>query len=358
MKSSRNALFISSMALVIATLSWALVYYGRDEFKLTAERRDDDIPTRSALSLAEGYAVVRISAESQAASGIVTATLAAARCAASAEVYGLVLNPQNLLELRGQYLAAAAEIRGLRAASGNSRSDFERMQQLFADDRNISARALAAAEAQWQTDQARLAAAEQNAASLQDRLQLAWGPQLARWAAVTGSTPLDALAAQREYLLQMSFPAELQPLAGNASLTLVPTAPAANPRHGPRSARYLSVAPQSDPTLPGATYLYLVQDPGLRYGMRVVGQLPLGGKARSGVIIPSTAIVWHGGQAWAYLKQDQGRFLRKPVATREAMGNGWFTDTGFVPGDQVVISGAQLLLSEEQKFQIRNENED
>ena len=358
MKSSRSSLIIAAMALIIAALCWALVYYGRDEFKLTAERRDDDIPTRSALSVDDGYAVVRISAESQTASGIVTAALAAARSAASAEVYGLVLNPQHLLELRAQYQAAAAEIRGLRAASGNSRGDYERMQQLFADDRNISARALAAAEAQWQTDQARLAAAEQNAASLNERLQLAWGPQLARWAVTTGSTPLDALATQREFLLQMSFPAELQPLAGRASLTLVPTVASASSGRGPRSARYLSVSPQSDPTLPGATYLYLVEDPGLRLGMRVVGQLPLGGKARQGVMIPSTAIVWHGGQAWAYLKQDQGRFLRKPVSTREAMGSAWFVDAGFAPGDQVVVSGAQLLLSEEQKFQIRNENED
>ena len=69
-------------------------------------------------------------------------------------------------------------------------------------------------------------------------------------------------------------------------------------------------------------------------------------------------MVWHGGKAWAYVKDEDDLFVRKEVSTAQELASGWFDATHFQPGDEVVVSGAQLLLSEEQKFQIRNENED
>jgi hypothetical protein len=92
--------------------------------------------------------------------------------------------------------------------------------------------------------------------------------------------------------------------------------------------------------------------------MRVVGQVKSGAKPREGVIIPASAVVWHGGKAWAYVKEGADKFERKLVPTSQEMGNGWFAAEGFESDDEVVVSGAQLLLSEELKFQIRNENED
>src|SRR5262249_42178958 len=125
-----------------------------------------------------------------------------------------------------------------------------------------------------------------------------------------------------------------------------------------RPARFVSTAPQTDATLPGVTYFYLVAGQGLRIGMRVAGQLKLGGNVREGVIVPGAAGVWHGGKAWAYVKEGADLFVRREVSTADERGSGWFDATHFETGDQLVVSGAQLLLSEEQKFQIRNENED
>lgn len=358
MKPSRSNLIIAVMAVVIAVLTWALAFYARDELRLSVGHRDDNIAAHSAVTVDDGFAVVRVSVESQKASGIVTAELEAARSDAAAEVYGVVLNPQPLLDLRGRYLAAVAEVRGLTAVNANSRAEFERLKKLFDDDRNISERALLSAESQWQGSQARLTAVEQSTATLLDELHIGWGPLLARWAGEANSAALDALATQRAFLILITLPHELHRLAGRASLTVAP----AFLRSGQRPARFVSASPQTDATLSGATYFYLVEDPGLRSGMRLVGQIKLGsGKPREGVegvIVPSTAVVWHGGKAWAYVKDDAGRFVRKPLATGQEMGKGWFAGEGFESGDHVVVSGAQLLLSEELKFQIRNENED
>jgi hypothetical protein len=76
-----------------------------------------------------------------------------------------------------------------------------------------------------------------------------------------------------------------------------------------------------------------------------------------GVLVPNQAIAWHGGMAWIYVKTKPDTFLRKPVASDIELDNGWF-DNSLTPGTEVVIRGAQLLLSEEFKFQIKNENDD
>jgi hypothetical protein len=55
------------------------------------------------------------------------------------------------------------------------------------------------------------------------------------------------------------------------------------------------------------------------------------------------------------------QFIRKPISTDTEVdsGNssGWFNQ-GIDKNSEVVISGAQLLLSEEFKYLIKNENED
>jgi hypothetical protein len=162
------------------------------------------------------------------------------------------------------------------------------------------------------------------------------------------------LAQQREVLAQITLPYDLQTQAGKVPISLAPVSVPGEAR----SARFISAAPQTDAMLPGVTYFYVVGAQGLRVGMRVAGQLKLGSKMREGVVVPSAAVVWHGGKAWAYVKEEDDLFVRKEVSTSQELANGWFDAGHFQAGDEIVVSGAQLLLSEEQKFQIRNENED
>jgi hypothetical protein len=353
-KVSRATVVIAAMALVIAALSAALVYFARDELRLRATRPEEAIPTVSAVKDDDGFAAVKVSAASQKASGIQTAALQEATSASAAEVYGVVVNLQALYELRGKYLAALAERRGLRAVAANSHNEYERLRTLFADDRNVSERAVQAAEAQWKSDEARVQGAEQAAESIRDELRAAWGPAITAWAIDPNEPRFASLAAQRAVIVQLAFPADLQGSAARVRVAITPVAS----RGAPLPARYLSPAPRTDASLPGATYFYLVDGQSLRTGMRVAGRLPLSNKQREGVAVPEAAVVWHGGRAWAYVREEPTTFVRKPVSTAEEIGNAWFNAEGFEPGEEVVVAGAQLLLSEELKFQIRNENED
>lgn len=354
MKLSRSSVIIAVMAVVIAVLAWAVVYFARDEFNLTATRAEDEIPTRSAIAEKEGFATVKVSPASQKASGIVTAPLQAARSEATAEVFGVVVNLQPLYELRGKYLAGMADMRGLRAGLASSQAEYERVKKLYADDRNVSQRVLQTAEAQWRSDRARLQAAEQSAQILRETIRLSWGAVITQWVTTNSTGEFEALDARRRVVVQITLPQELGMAAAKAPVTIAPV----SARSAQRTAHYLSDAPQSDSMSSGATYFYLVDGHGLRTGMRVVGRINLGDAAQSGVAVPEAAVVWHGGRAWTYVKEDVSTFVRKPVSTVQEAAGGWFNPDGFEKGEQVVVSGAQLLLSEELKFQIRNENED
>jgi hypothetical protein len=181
-----------------------------------------------------------------------------------------------------------------------------------------------------------------------------WGEAVTGWATNPDSQTMRALLQQSAFLVQLVFPYDLPRATVRGKIAVAP----ATAREYLHAASFVANSPQVDPAFPGETYFYLVSGSGLRAGMRVVARISMGGAPVSGVIVPATAVVWHAGKAWAYVKDDEQTFARHEVATTDEMGAGWFNAAGFDEDDKVVVSGAQLLLSEELKYQIRNENED
>lgn len=350
---------IALLSAVIVVLSWTLVYFARDELRGESGHQEEEIETPNTAGVEDGRAIVQATAQSQAASGIQTRPLAAGTSEAMLEVHGLVMDLQPLAETRGRYLAAVAEARALRAGVTAAESEFRRMEALYQDDRNVSEQALRAAEGRYRGEQARLAAAEQAAASLLDALRGQWGTTISGWAKDADSQVLQSLLDQRAFLVQLVLPYQLprDRIKGTVSVSPVMA------RENQRAARYVADSPRVDTALPGETYFYLVEGGGLRAGMRVTARISLGGDRLDGVVVPASAVVWYAGKAWAYVRQDPETFARHEVSTAQELDGGWFNATGddgagFRAGDQVVVSGAQLLLSEELKYQIRNENED
>lgn len=354
MKLNRSHAVVGAMAAVIALLIWALIYYARDEFGAAPEERDEAIETASTAGVEGGRPVVRVSPESQKASGIAVDALRPGSSEAAVEAYGMVMNLQPLAEMRGRYLAAAAEARALRAVVAASESEFRRMELLFKDDRNVSEQAVRAAEGRYRSEQARQLAAEQTASSLRDSIRSSWGDTIAGWAANPDSQAMQALLQQSSFLVQLVLPYDLPRSAIRGRISVAPAAS----RENARSARFVADSPQVDPALPGETYFYMADGGGLRAGMRILARVGLGGAAVPGVIVPPAAVVWHAGKAWVYVKDDERTFARHEVSTAQELDGGWFNAGGFGADDEVVVSGAQLLLSEELKYQIRNENED
>ncbi len=93
-------------------------------------------------------------------------------------------------------------------------------------------------------------------------------------------------------------------------------------------------------------------DHALRPGMAVMAYLPQRGAAAEGVVVPRASIVRFGAAAWAYLQTAPDKFTRRRVVLERPASEGWFT-ASLRCGERIVVTGAQALLSEEQKAQIQ-----
>ena len=59
------------------------------------------------------------------------------------------------------------------------------------------------------------------------------------------------------------------------------------------------------------------------------------------------------------MQSSENKFFRKSIETNTESSNGWIVKENQIKeNDLIVINGAQLLLSEEFKYQIKNENDD
>lgn len=346
---------IALQAALIVALFWALVYFAQDEYEEYAQEEvEEEIASASSVSSDAGAAVVSITTQVQQQSGIATAPLAAASHRPALTSFGTAVDIQPLLEQRTRYLAALAEAEVARTALAASRQEHQRLLQLNQDNRNVSDRAVAAAEAVWKEHAARQHAADTQAASIRDSMRQQWGTTLATWATAADAAPLASLLQQREALLRITLPFDMPAPQAGSTLLVEP----AGSRGKAVKASFVSVAPQSDSSLQGNTYYYRAPAVDLRAGMRVSAHYSVGKSDGKGVIVPSDAVIWYANQAWVYQRDGAERFVRRPVSTEQEAGNGWFNAGDFRPGDEVIVRGAQLLLSEEFKYQIKNENED
>ncbi|MCF7971490.1 MAG: hypothetical protein K9L22_10055, partial [Methylococcaceae bacterium] len=127
------------------------------------------------------------------------------------------------------------------------------------------------------------------------------------------------------------------------------------------SARFISNAPISDITQQqtGAPYFYLSDSAFNGHHQRVTAQIPTQEAPIAGVIIPASALVWHLGQTFVYTKIDNEHFKRIQIKQKKLINTGnYFIQQSLEQGDILVISGAQMLLSEEFRNQIPAEDDD
>jgi hypothetical protein len=118
-------------------------------------------------------------------------------------------------------------------------------------------------------------------------------------------------------------------------------------------AQLLGPAPSVDPQMQGRGFLLLLSSNsvGLAPGAAVTGYLTLPGDQRTGVLLPRSAVVRFGGTTWIYRQDSDESFVRQNVQLDTPLAKGWFVAAGLKPGDKVVTTGAQQLLSEELKGQ-------
>lgn len=322
---------------IIAVVAVAALIFGYLEMskERAAEReREKPVASESKVSRnASGEIVIAIDGEAQKRIALKIAALAPMQLEHEVKGYGRVLDPAPLSSL-------VAELISARVAAEASQKELERLKVLSSQD-NTSARALQTAEATAQRDRALADSARQHSL-------VAWGSAIADRAAL--SDLVQSLATGEKALVRIDLLAgeflKTQP-SGARLFTL-------SDENNAVEAEFIGTAPAVDAQTQGQGFLFLVKSrqPGFVAGAALLGYLKITGEAQNGVVIPRAAVTRFNGKPWIYLQTGADTFLRREISLERPLAEGWFAAQDMKPGDRVVVGGAQLLLSEEQKYQI------
>jgi hypothetical protein len=343
--------FINSIAIVVLQ---SLVAWHAALMPARAAAEPQERATEARRDLVNGMPVVRLDDDVQRDSGIAVSILEAVSQRAETPAYGEVLDIQPLLEQRAAYNQVLAERRMVAAALEASHQDYERLRTMREQQRYVSEQDLVSVKAKWEGDQAHADGVEAKLRDLRSQLVQRWGAQLTSWTLDGGAESFDRLVSRRQVLLLISLRAG-DTLPEHTDVIYVG-------RDGDR-ARYVradlvSPAPATDPAFQGETWFFRADAGTFRSGMHVDAAIPAGEAATRGVSVPVDAIVWQGGSPSVYVQLDDERFVRRILSTYSESGNTWFVSGALQPGERIVVTGAQMLLSEELRAQIPEEHDD
>lgn len=350
----KSVLIILTLFGIGALLIFAFIE-GRKELALERER-ERPIRAPSRLSTQDGERVVTLDRTTRDKSGIVVAPLDAISHQEALKAYGVVVELQNFIDLRSRYAAAKAQAGKTEAALETSRKTYERLKGLYENNRNISDKALQAAEGTWRSDRADAEAAQETLHTLENTGRQQWGEALAG-GLFEGASAVERLMRQQDRLVQITLPV-------GSALSPPKTASVQTAEGGWTSAHLISPSPRTDPRIQGISFFYSAPaQTGLLPGMNVLASLPVGSR-KKGVVVPASAVVLWEGTASVYLQKEADRFVRRAVPTdvpltsesalpARSQKEGWFVAKSLSAGDRLVVVGAQLLLSEELRAQIQ-----
>lgn len=310
-------------------------------------RADDDeeekpiTSTTARLSRdAAGHVFIAIQPAAQKEIGIATEILKATVRPIEIEAYGFIVDPAPLLKLNSDLLSAQAAL----DAAG---AQYRRTSRLYAEQKNASLRDLQTAQAAYLTDRSQLEA-------LRQQLRNDWGAEVARLNPDGRSQLVNALIERQEAMARVTVPVgdQLDGTPRTARIIVL------GHERQPLTAQAVYAAPMVVPSLQGQAFLALIGTPqfAARPGTAVSALIPVSGTPQQGVMVPRSAVVRYAGKEWIYREISGNRFTRLEIAPAEITDSGYFVTANLAPGAQIVVAGAQTLLSEERKAQIQVED--
>ena len=278
------------------------------------------------------------------------------------------LAPIERVDLVTRLSDAHADVEAAEARLNAARTAYERARALNADNKNISDRAVQEAESVMKGEEARLAAARRNvaefdaAASRQSvgttevPLVTTKGGEVVELLArpneaIESGQPILRVARFDHLLARVDVPVgeTIDPRLTSARIVAV------GHEDQPITGQRVSVASSVDPATLGEGFLFRLSGaaPWLRPGAAVVAYLRAPGAAAQAVLVPNSAVIRFAGKTWVYRQIADDKFSRREISSLRTNEQGFLVTQALTGGDRVVTSGAQLLLSEEQKSQIQ-----
>ncbi|NEU14150.1 efflux RND transporter periplasmic adaptor subunit [Methylobacterium sp. BTF04] len=317
---------------------------------VTAQRagpKQGQVPARTALE--GGRVVVRLTDAEQARIGVETARLVRGPHRIESQAYGSVIDLARVTDLTNSYAGAVAALQAAKARAEVSGSAARRAKSLSTGV--VTAAQIELTEGTAITDQAAVTVAESQIRTLSATAQQEWGPVIGK--AIVARSPLVTRLIERiDFLVQVTLPpGETLKAPPAIAFAEVP------PQSERVPLRYVSPATRTDQRVQGVSYFYTVAgDSGLLPGMSALAFLT-SDRETTGISVPESAVVhWQGG-AWFYRSVGDDAFVRHPIRSDAPIS----ADTSIVddlgPAAEIIVTGAQTVLSEELRGQIQASGE-
>ena len=169
-----------------------------------------------------------------------------------------------------------------------------------------------------------------------------------------GAPLLEALESGQQRVLRLRLPLGERMPAGTGFVFVAPD----GRRDTARKGYVLGPAPVTAGALPATAYFLRMEAPDLQPGMLVDVYVPLPDRALAGIALPRSAVVWYAGGRWCYLEEQDNAFVRTRVEAAAEFGSRLVVDAGIPAGARVVATGAEVLLAEEFRASIPEEDDD
>ncbi len=314
---------------------------------------DDDIPSR--VVNVEGRIAVRLDTVLQKQNGIQTHLLESMEIHTEVDAFGRVLNINGLVELRSRINRLNGEKNIVLSELSAANKKLTRLKILHKEAANISTRQLQEVEAVTLIKKAKLNTLNMELRDVRTQAEQVWGAVLISWVLDNQTDPFEKVLIGEEVIVFVALRVE-DTLPDDIKIIYIG-------RNGNRSsaqeAYYISPAIKSDHLLQGETYYFRADTNKSQYraDMHVHVWVPQSAETLSGVFIPESAVIWSNGKSWVYVKESEELFLKRVINDPVEMGNGVFVPGGLTAGDEVVTSGAQMLLAEEYRWSIPDEDD-
>lgn len=308
-----------------------------------ADPKQGRAPVRAALE--GGQVVVRLTDAERARMGIETARRTRMPQPIELQAYGSVIDLARVTDLTNSYAGAVAGLQSAKARAEVSGSAARRAKSLGSG--MVATAQIEVTEGTAITDQAAVTVAESQIRTLAATAQQEWGPVIGR-AIVERSPIVTRLIERIDFLVQVTLP------PGETLKAPPATAFAEVPPQSERvPLRYVSPATRTDQRVQGVSYFYTVAgNSGLLPGMSPLAFLA-SDRNTTGISIPESAVVhWQGG-AWFYRSVGDDAFARHPLRIDAPISADTYVVDDLGAEAQIIVTGAQAVLSEELRGQIQ-----
>lgn len=341
-------LLLVLLGIGVVTNNYVTRHHGIENITDGDDEADKQMPHPD-VNTGDGEYVIKVPKAIQQHSGIKTVELTVSHPTENTRAVAYVMDTIPLVTIAARYHEQEKQVLLNRSSLEYSSAEYKRLVELHKEAANISGKDLQAAKLKVDTDRINMQTGQVALADIKAEAIQSWGDILTDQI-IHNTGVVEDVMERESAILQVTFPVRVK-----SPPTTIKVSHRDNPEDS-FNATYISPATTIDSRYTGLTFFYETRDSSVR-GNMYLNAWYTDDENLTGIYIPESAIVWYADKPWVYLETSKGDFARTEVTDYRIDNNGWFTTSGFREGEHVVITGAQMLLSEEFRWSIPDEDD-